>query len=130
MGCIKIDVFPELDFDSEMFGKSLLGYIADDELEQNIEIDVKDIIAYEWAPILKVDPETKKNVTEIAPNGIRLLLLTGETLVAPDHCYETFGKSVEMARRPHVNVITAQRLSLQEAASLSYIPECFRSVRE
>jgi hypothetical protein len=129
MGCIKIDVFPELDFESEMFGKSLLGYIADDELEQNIEIDVKDIIAYEWAPILKVDTETKKNVRDIAPNGIRLLLLTGESLVAPDHCYETFGKLVEMVRRPHANVVTAKRLSLKEAGRLSYIPECFRSSR-
>lgn len=129
MGCIKIDVFPELDFESEMFGKSLLGYIANGELEQNVEIDVKDIIAYEWAPILKVDTETKKNVTEIAANGIRLLLLTGETLVAPDHCYETFGKSVEMARRPHANVVNAQRLSLEEAGRLSYTPECFRSIR-
>ena len=129
MGCIKIDVFPELDFASEMFGKSLLGYIAEDELEQNIEIDVKDIIAYEWAPILKVDTETKKNVTDIAANGIRLLLLTGETLVAPDHCYEAFGKSVEMARRPHANVVTAKRLSLEEAGRLSYTPEWFRSIR-
>lgn len=130
MGCIKIDVFPELDFASEMFGKSLLGYIAEDELEQNIEIDVKDIIDYEWAPILKVDTETKKNVTDIAANGIRLLLLTGETLVAPDHCYEAFGKSVEMARRPHAIVVTAQRLSLEEAGRLSCTPECFKSVRK
>ena len=129
MGCIKIDVFPELDFESEMFGKSLLGYIANGELEQNIEIDVKDIIAYEWAPILKVDTETKKNVADMPPNGIRLLLLTGETLVAFDHCYETFGKSVEMARRPHANVVTAKRLSLEEAGRLSYTPECFRSIR-
>lgn len=129
MGCIKIDVYPELDFVSEMFGKSLLGYIANGELEQNVEIDVKDIIAYEWAPILKVDAETKKNVTEIAANGIRLLLLTGETLVAPDHCYEAFGKSVEMARRPYASIVKVHRLSVEEAAKLTYIPEDFRSVR-
>jgi hypothetical protein len=103
--------------------------ISNGELKQNIEIDVKDIITYEWAPIMKVDTETKKNVADMAPNGIRLLLLTGETLVAFDHCYETFGKSVEMARRPHANVVTAQHLSLEEAGHLSYTPECIRSIR-
>ncbi|MBL1456389.1 hypothetical protein [Methylophaga sp.] len=74
MGCIKIDIFPELDFESEIFGSSLIGYIASGEQKLNIEIAVKDIITYKWALRIKAVNETKINIIEIAANGIRLLL--------------------------------------------------------
>ena len=113
MGCIKIDAYSELDFTPAMFGGSFLGYIGSDEEKQSKLIDVEEIVSYERAPLIRVEPgQTSAVNTEFAVTGLRVLLRSGETLVSPKHSLEAFEKTVHVARQPDAIVVTAQAASL------------------
>lgn len=112
MGCININGFEELDFDRTLFGSEMLGYISKDAKEQSITIDVMDIVSYEKAPLLTVDPADKKSASNIETEGLRLLLMSGETFVAPKYSFDKFEKTVIEARKPNTICVTAQSIPL------------------
>lgn len=109
MGCIKIDAYSELDFTPAMFGKSFLGFIDLKEEAQTNLIELKDIVSFERAPLVKVKaPSIQVGYKDNAVTGLRVLLRCGKTIVSPRHTVEGFQRTIMSARLPGSEITVAR----------------------